>query len=401
MRKIISFALLLLASAGILLVSCTKQSGGTGNGGTTDTTGTTDTDTLGHSIILYGNASAGGDNDSGAIFTLRGDGTGFKIVYSFKSREGNSPGSTLCKGPNGKLYGVASGAGAYKQGTLFSFDPSSGTVNKIVDFSSTTNGIGDPFLDLTLAANGLIYGGNGYYFFSVDPATDKFTLLHKANALEGNISSCVQGKDGKLYGISYAGGRVLNTSLKDTNGIIYSYDITNNVFKRLYTFVNATGMSPVNKLCAASDGNLYGLTYEGGTNNDGVIFMFNPRTNAYTKLLDLDGTNGRNPILRNHLEEYNSKLYGIMYLGSTFAGAIFNYNTATSVDSILYTPNANPQNYVAALTGLLLTSRNIMYVNGIGITSAILRYNPANGSKKVIFQFPDAKTPVNGGLTEY
>lgn len=404
MRTITSLFILF---TGVLIVSCTKQTGtsgggnGNNNNGGTDTTATTDADTLGHSIVLYGNTSGGGDNDSGAIFTVHGDGTGFKIVYSFKSAEGKTPNSTLCKAPNGKLYGIATAGGMYKVGTLFSFDPATATLNKIVDFNVTGNGTGDPFVDLTLANNGLIYGGNSFYFFSVDPATDKFTILHKAARLEGNIASCTQGKDGKLYGISYAGGRMLDASLKDTNGIIYSYDIHSNVFKREYTFVNASGMSPVNKLCAAADGSLYGLTYEGGANNDGVIFKFTPSTGVYTKLLDLNGSNGRNPILRNHLEEYNSKLYGIMFLGSTFAGAIFNYNTATSADSIVYTPNTNPLNYVAGLTGLLLTNRGIMYVNGVGTTTAILRFNPANNSKKIVFQFPDVKTTMSGGLTQY
>jgi uncharacterized repeat protein (TIGR03803 family) len=40
---------------------------------------------------------------------------------------------------------------------------------------------------------------------------------------------------------------------------------------------------------------LYGMTYDGGSSNKGVIFSFDPKSLIYTKLKDYDGGNGANP----------------------------------------------------------------------------------------------------------
>lgn len=402
MRNKIQF-FLLLSVMGICFISCSKQ-GVKGNGNTgTDTTGTgggTNTDTLGRSIVMYGTTATGGEHDSGCIFTLRGDGSGFKVVYSFSSHDGYSPFATLCKAPNGKLYGTATSGGANKQGTVFSFDPATNTFKKIMDFNVLVSGQSDP-VDLTLASNGLLYGGSGQFFFSLNPSTDKFTVLHKSDFYtEGNISNCTQGRDGKLYGISYNGGARVTPG--DTSGIIYSYDIAKNSFKRLYTFTKPSGMSPVNRLCAATDGNLYGLTHEGGANNYGVIFKYSPSSGTYTKLVDLTGTYGRSPVLRNHLEEWNNLLYGVAFLGDSYPGCLFSYNSSTNTQALLYKPqNADLSTYLAGPVSLLLTSSGLIYINGINTTCAIMRYNPVTNTKKIVFSFPDAKTTIFSGLAQY
>ncbi len=393
----------------VLITSCSKQqinSNENNNSNGNDTTVNNAADTLGHSIVLYGTTATGGDNNSGSVFKINGDGTGFKTLYSFDSQDGNTPLSTLCKAPNGKLYGTTTGggSGAYKIGVLFSFDPSTNTYKKILDFNAAINGDGDQNMDLMLANNGILYGANGLYLFSVNPSNDDFTILHRSDVYtEGNISNCVQGKDGKLYGISYAGGHLAQSSENDTSGIIYKYDIQNNIFQRLYTFTKASGagLTPVNKLCVASDGNLYGLTYGGGTSNYGVIFKYNPSSNVYSKLIDLDGTNGRTPVFRNHLEEYNGLLYGIDYLGSTFGGCFFSYNTSTNIQSVFYKAYSNPTNTLSAPVGLTINGRGLMYVNGITTKCAIMRYDLTTNSKKIIFEFPSANITISSGLIQY
>ena len=42
----------------------------------------------------------------------------------------------------------------------------------------------------------------------------------------------------------------------------------------------------------ASDGKLYGMTSNGGSSGNGVIFSFDPSSSTYTKLKDFDNTNG-------------------------------------------------------------------------------------------------------------
>lgn len=401
MRQIIQF--LLLFTVGFCAVSCSKQGVKENENTGSDTTGTgggTNTDTLGHSILIYGTTATGGDHDSGCIFTLRGDGSGFKVVYSFHTQDGYSPFATLCKAANGKLYGTTTGGGINNQGTVFSFDPANNTFKKLVDFNSVVSGQSDP-VDLTAASNGLLYGGSGQFFFSLNPSTDKFTILHKSDFYtEGNISNCIQGKDGKLYGISYNGGARVTPG--DTSGIIYSYDIDKNSFKRLYTFTKPSGMSPVNRLCAAADGNLYGLTHEGGANNNGVIFKYSPLSGTYTKLVDLTGTYGRSPVLRNHLEEWNNLLYGVAFSGNNYPGCLFSYNISTNAQALLYKPeNAELSTYLAGPVSLLMTTDGLIYINGINTTCAIMRYDIVTKARKIVFLFPDAKTTIFSGLIQY
>jgi uncharacterized repeat protein (TIGR03803 family) len=52
---------------------------------------------------------------------------------------------------------------------------------------------------------------------------------------------------------------------------------------------------PRGSLMQASDGKLYGMTSEGGSTNQGVIFSFDPSSSTFTKLQDYTGANGANP----------------------------------------------------------------------------------------------------------
>ena len=51
----------------------------------------------------------------------------------------------------------------------------------------------------------------------------------------------------------------------------------------MYDFDGSNGSKPYGKLLQASDGKLYGMTYQGGSNNVGVIFSFDPVSLDYIK----------------------------------------------------------------------------------------------------------------------
>ncbi|MHC9538876.1 MAG: choice-of-anchor tandem repeat GloVer-containing protein [Vulcanimicrobiota bacterium] len=60
---------------------------------------------------LYGTATKGGENDDGAIWTMRTDGTDYKLLYSFKgSTDGSCPlGSLMYDSSSSTFYGLNSG----------------------------------------------------------------------------------------------------------------------------------------------------------------------------------------------------------------------------------------------------------------------------------------------------
>ena len=72
--------------------------------------------------------------------------------------------------------------------------------------------------------------------------------------------------------------------------------------------------------------NLYGIVYEGGTNNDGVIFELNPATGVFTLLHSFgSGTDGYDPY--GGLTLSGTTLYGMTYHGgANSVGTIFSYS---------------------------------------------------------------------------
>ena len=81
-------------------------------------------------------------------------------------------------------------------------------------------------------------------------------------------SIMAQGRDGNLYGITSAGG---------SNNIGTIFKITpTGTFTQLYSFDTVHGSTPVGGLVLGLDGNLWGTTEEGGTNGFGNIFKITP-----------------------------------------------------------------------------------------------------------------------------
>ena len=83
----------------------------------------------GHDGMLYGTTHWGGTNDSGVLFKLNEDGSGYSMLHSFGgfSGDGSYP-VGLMEGSDGALYGTTSGGGAYTNqygdglGTVFKLD---------------------------------------------------------------------------------------------------------------------------------------------------------------------------------------------------------------------------------------------------------------------------------------
>ena len=100
----------------------------------------------------------GGANGFGAIFSMNLDGSGYTRNYDFDNTNGATPYGSLMQASNGKLYGMTSGGGSYGYGVLFSFDPSSNTFSKLVDFNRSNGS--ESAGSLMQATNGKLYGMN-------------------------------------------------------------------------------------------------------------------------------------------------------------------------------------------------------------------------------------------------
>ena len=115
-------------------------------------------------------------------------------------------------------------------------------------------------------------------------------------------------------------------------------------FTTLHSFHGTDGSEPQASLVQATDGNLYGTTFDGGTNGDGTVFKISP-SGALTTLHSFDGTDGQNP-WAGVIQASNGNFYGTTLNGGAHTyGAIFEITssgTLTTLHSFDWTDGADP-----------------------------------------------------------
>lgn len=247
----------------------------------------------GHNGKLYGAASAGGTSYMGVLYSIDMITEAYTPMYSFNSVDGSTPyGAPILR--NGILYGLTTSGGSNNYGVLYGYNIATSTCTALHHFSSTDGA--SPKGSLIQASNGLFYGMSSGgtsslgTIFSYDPVNNIFTLLHTFDGSNGRDpeGTLMQAADGKLYGVTSGGG------VNDV-GVLFSYDITQNTYTKLYDFVVATGSNPTGDLHQSANGILYGSASNGGPTSNGALFSFDLSTNTYTDFLDFDGTNGARP----------------------------------------------------------------------------------------------------------
>ena len=315
---------------------------GIGNGGTTDC------DLMqAANGKLYGVTRLGGATNAGVIFE-------FDVsipatpVYAKKIdmtiANGSNPLGSLMQVSTGKLYGVTSVGGAVGGGVLFQYNIGTSAYSKKVDLNLSTGGSPNGGL-VQSSVNGKLYGlaavgGTVNNSIGVIYEYDKTTSTYaKKVDLTGTggtnpgstpLGSLIQATNLKLYGLTSLGG-------SSALGTLFSYDVASGAYTKLIDFSGTAGAnpggSPFGSLVQFSgNGKLYGMTKQGGTANQGVIFEFDPIGNTYTKKADLSlaSANGYSAI--GSMVESSNKLYGMTQLGgANNLGVIFEYDPTSGV----------------------------------------------------------------------
>jgi uncharacterized repeat protein (TIGR03803 family) len=238
---------------------------------------------------LYGTARVGGSKGFGTVFkaTLRGKVT---TLHSFNRTDGSDPMGSLVQGTDGDFYGTTSSGGTSFAGTVFKIT-SEGSFTTLYNFCSQANCAdgSSPTGGLVLATNGSFYGttrGTGYLpgtIFEITPAgvvTTLYTFCSLKDCADGSHpkDSLIQASDGNLYGTTFDGGTqnygtIFKVTLAGTLTTIHRFDLV-------------YGANPYGGLIQASDGNLYGLTFFGGSPGPGVIYRLNIASDPLAKSQD-------------------------------------------------------------------------------------------------------------------
>ena len=283
---------------------------------------------------LYGMTRSGGSHSGGTIFRIKTDGTGFTVLYHFTAASGNAPMGGLVQAGNGKLYGMTQNAGFFSSGTIFSINADGSGYEVIFNFNNNEPVMSGLFPrgDLIDGADGFLYGtlmqggsaGQGTLFkIKTDgSAFSKIIEFDGANYGSSPASTLIRGSDGKLYGMTQAGGT-------SNMGTIYSVNTNGTNYTRLLDFDRTLkGAYPGGKLTEGIDGLLYGTTYFGGVNNLGIVFKIARNGANFQKITDLD-SKASNPVFGPLLESTAGNFFGMTSQGgANNGGVIFSVTSA-------------------------------------------------------------------------
>jgi uncharacterized repeat protein (TIGR03803 family) len=323
--------------------------------------------------LLYGTTKFGraGELDgAGTIFRIAADGTGFQVIHRFAAitstnqdvnvinTDGAYPEAELVEGADGYLYGATRAGGPNGTGTIFKVARDGTDFKVLYSFSAATSGTttgltvtvdgAAPTGPLVAGTDNLFYGttsqggtnGRGTVFRIAFDGTG-FEVLHHFSATTTNtttgllenadgatpLGGLLDGGDGFFYGMTAQGGSA-------GNGVIFAIPADGSTFTVLHSFSGADGARPVAELMVSSSGKLYGVTSSGGVNAAGTtttlgtIFSIDRAGTNFTGLYSFDGKNGSVPSSRL-LETATGVFVGIATAtGNCSYGTMFRYSLA-------------------------------------------------------------------------
>jgi uncharacterized repeat protein (TIGR03803 family) len=312
----------------------------------------------GGTLLLANDGYLYGTSQYGALFGLGGvyrfnTVTGKdSLVLNFNWINGDCPQGPLMQAKNGDLYGTTLYGGTAGQGVIFSFNPVTGADSVVFNFDGINGG--QPYYGKLVEYNGLLYGmtlyggtNNDGVLFSVDPKTYAYNILVNFDSLNGKgpYGGLYLAKDSMMYGMVTNGGT-------NDNGLLFRFNPKTNQDTILYYFNNASGTQPFGTLMQATNGLLYGTTFSAGSAGYGTMFCYDPVKFRDSVLINFNVTNGAEPNGDNGLfQASNGILYGTTFAGGNVTypyGVMYSYNPTNGNDSVLINFT---QGYAGGLVG--------------------------------------------------
>jgi uncharacterized repeat protein (TIGR03803 family) len=285
---------------------------------------------------LYGTTQLGGTSGDGTVFSLQKDSSSFAVLKSFSAsgEDGNSPYSAPILAATNELFGTTRLGGSAAAGSVYSlrFDGAGYQLVSSLDTAAGPTDLGSPLLAL---ANGTLVGSsrfggstNNGTLFTLDQSGANLAVVYSPpdpSTGQEFRSGLIQASDGLLYGTSVSGGA-------SGQGTVFRMNADGSNYTVLKSFAfgaTGPGANPVEPLLEASDGNLYGTTFFGGTTNRGALFGMTKDGTTYTvlKTFGTPASNGEGP-MSPLIEASDHMLYGTTYGGGSTnnGGTVFRIN---------------------------------------------------------------------------
>jgi uncharacterized repeat protein (TIGR03803 family) len=267
--------------------------------------------TLGTDGNLYGTASETGSSVYGTVFQFNPTTQTLTTLHNFlgsASSDGANPAGPLALGANGDFYGTTTAGGingGSNGGTVYSIT-TKGKIKILYSFNTFTDSSSGyyPSAGVTLANTGKFYGVtlNGGTFaqgtiFEITSA-GKLTWLHNFNESTDNagfpLFPLTLGSDGNLY-----------SSATNNSGVQSLFEIATKAKKGVYAYtdlyvfpgsgncgVGTPGCLTSSTLLQLPNGLFYGVTAEGGADDDGTFYSLNTGLKPFVTLQFPMGTEG-------------------------------------------------------------------------------------------------------------
>lgn len=288
--------------------------------------------------VLLGTTSTGGVNGGGTAFSITTTGTNYKAFQNFL-RAGSSPQGDLVRGSDGNFYGMTYSGGADGAGTVFKIT-SSGAMTIVKNLNYSTTGA-YPTGSLIQGSDGNFYGmtgsggTKGYGTIFKISLSGVFTVLnHLDNTTTGfnPKGSLVQGSDGNFYGMTFNGGT-------NNFGTIFKMTAAGavTIIKHLD---NTTGKYPYGNLIEGSPGIFYGMTNSGGAVGYGTVFSLTVSSGTLTVIRSFDASVGTSPY-GSLLKSSDGNFYGMTSgAGANYGGTIFKITSGNTFSVLSHFSNA-------------------------------------------------------------
>jgi uncharacterized repeat protein (TIGR03803 family) len=260
----------------------------------------------------------------------------FTTLVNFGGISGATPQFvSLVQGTDGGLYGTTDNL-EDGPGTVFRLG-TDGTLTTVYKFCSLPNCADGytPFSGVIVGTDGNLYGttngggakgyGTAFRLTPTGSLTTLYSFCNQPNCTDGRnpLGALVEGSDGNLYGTTAAGGT-------DEGGVGAGtvFKITTAGLETLYIFCSqgsscSDGSGPEAALTEGIDGNFYGSTFDGGGEFDfGTLFKVSP-SGVFTSLWNFNESGGGSKPIAPLVLLGDGGFYGTTTGGPNGYGTIF------------------------------------------------------------------------------